>query len=60
MDNLGHFDKMAALAHRAFNTLAVTIPDSLSGRKVLAAMIMKCTEEDDGRVISLGTGNFGN
>ena len=47
---------MAGLAHQAFNTLAVTIVDSMGGRKVLAALIMKKGEADRGTVISLGTG----
>ena len=50
------FDKIAAMSHHAFNTLAATIPESMSGRKVLAAMIMKTSPTDEGSVISLGTG----
>ncbi|XP_041467105.1 double-stranded RNA-specific adenosine deaminase-like [Lytechinus variegatus] len=51
------FDRIAALSHQTFNSLAASIPDSISGRKVLAALIMKRGEEDEGTVISLGTGN---
>ena len=50
------FDNIAAMSHHAFNTLAATIPESMSGRKVLAAMIMKTSPTDEGSVISLGTG----
>ena len=50
------FDKIAAMSHQAFNALAATIPESMSGRKVLAALIMKTTPSDEGAVISLGTG----
>ena len=50
------FDKIAAMSHQAFNALAATIPESMSGRKVLAAMIMKTSPSDEGSVISLGTG----
>ncbi len=51
-----HFDKMAALAHRHFNQLAAMVSDSISGRKVLAAMVMKTSSVSEGIVISLGTG----
>ncbi len=51
-----HFDKMAALAHRHFNQLAAMVSDSISGRKVLAAMVMKSSSVSEGIVISLGTG----
>ncbi|XP_030849188.1 double-stranded RNA-specific adenosine deaminase-like [Strongylocentrotus purpuratus] len=51
------YDRIAALSHQTFNSLAASIPDSISGRKVLAALIMKQGEDDEGMVISLGTGN---
>ncbi|XP_071480200.1 uncharacterized protein [Diadema antillarum] len=51
------YDRIAALSHQTFNSLAAGIPDSISGRKVLAALILKQGEEDEGTVISLGTGN---
>ncbi|XP_071795376.1 uncharacterized protein [Asterias amurensis] len=51
------YDHMAGLSHQAFNSIAANIPDNISGRKVLAALIMKTGEADKGRVISLGTGN---
>ena len=50
------YDHMAGLSHQAFNSIAASIPDNISGRKVLAALIMKTGEADKGRVISLGTG----
>ena len=34
-------DEIAALAHRTFNSLALQITEFISGRKVLAAIIMK-------------------
>ncbi len=52
------FDKIAAMSHQAFNALAATIPESMSGRKVLAALIMKTSPGDEGSVISLGTGLY--
>ncbi|CAH1785489.1 unnamed protein product [Owenia fusiformis] len=51
------FDKIAALAHQAFNVIAATIPEGMAGRKVLAALIMKLNSDDAGTVICLGTGN---
>ena len=51
------FDHVAALAHQAFNRLAGTIMESMSGRKVLAALIMRTAPDDGGTVISIGTGN---
>ena len=62
-------DEIAALAHKTFNSLALQITEFISGRKVLAAMIMKRAppageQEGSGaaewardRVVSLGTGN---
>ena len=52
------YDRIAGLSHQAFNTLAAGIPESISGRKVLAALIMKRSETDEGSVICLGTGKF--
>ena len=52
------YDHIAALSHQTFNSLAASIPDSISGRKVLAALIMRQGEEDEGMVISLGTGRM--
>ncbi|XP_064634300.1 uncharacterized protein LOC135492078 [Lineus longissimus] len=52
-----HFDNVAALSHSAFNTLAARIMENLSGRKVLAALVMKKGPNDGGSVVSLGTGN---
>jgi len=58
-------DEIAALAHKTFNSLALQITEFISGRKVLAAMIMKWApaegEEAEewmrDEVVSLGTGN---
>ena len=50
------FDKVAALSHEAYNKLLGTVNESMAGRKVLAAMVMKTGPHDDGTVISLGTG----
>ncbi|XP_076450742.1 LOW QUALITY PROTEIN: uncharacterized protein LOC143286820 [Babylonia areolata] len=52
-----HFDKIAALTHQTFNTLIATIPENLAGRKVIAGLVMKRSEDDVGVVISIGTGN---
>lgn len=51
------FDKIAGLAHEKFNQLLGTISEALAGRKVIAALIMKRGEQDEGIVISLGTGS---
>ncbi|XP_022099466.1 double-stranded RNA-specific editase 1-like isoform X2 [Acanthaster planci] len=51
------YDRIAGLSHQAFNAIAAGIPDNISGRKVLAALVMKRGEADEGTVISLGTGN---
>lgn len=53
-----HFDNVAALSHSAFNTLAARIMENLSGRKVLAALVMKKGPNDGGSVVSLGTGKL--
>ena len=58
-------DEIAALAHKTFNSLALQITEFISGRKVLAAMIMKWAPADGeeakewmrDEVVSLGTGN---
>ncbi|XP_074660580.1 uncharacterized protein LOC141913040 [Tubulanus polymorphus] len=52
-----HFDRMAALSHQAMNMLAARVTENLSGRKVLATLIMKRDANDEGSVICLGTGN---
>ncbi|PIK47015.1 putative double-stranded RNA-specific adenosine deaminase [Apostichopus japonicus] len=51
------FDQIATLAHQTFNNFAVDIPECFSGKKVIAALIMKTDVNDIGRVIALGTGN---
>lgn len=50
------FDKIAGLSYHMFNQLLGTITDTLAGRKVMAALVMKRGDADDGIVISLGTG----
>ncbi|KAL8618940.1 hypothetical protein ACOMHN_020359 [Nucella lapillus] len=56
-EDMTHFDKIAALTHQAFNTLIAGIPESLAGRKVIAGLVMKRGADDQGIVISLGSGN---
>ena len=51
------YDSIASLAHDKFVQLLATLPELLSGKKVLAAMIMKTSADDAGCVVSLGTGN---
>ncbi|KAL5007227.1 hypothetical protein ScPMuIL_016033 [Solemya velum] len=55
--DMTHFDKMAALTHQKFNLIIASIPESFAGRKVIAGMVMKMSEDDPGTVISIGTGN---
>lgn len=50
------FDKIASLAHQKFNSLAAMVTESMVGKKVLAALIMKTSSDDVGRVVSLGLG----
>ncbi|XP_049638169.1 double-stranded RNA-specific adenosine deaminase isoform X2 [Suncus etruscus] len=50
-------DQIAMLSHRCFNALTNNFQPSLLGRKILAAIIMKRNAEDQGIVVSLGTGN---
>lgn len=50
-------DQIAMLSHRCFNALTNSLQTSLLGRKILAAIIMKRNAEDQGIVVSLGTGN---
>lgn len=56
-DDMTHFDKVAALTHQTFNTLIATIPENLAGRKVIAGLVMKRSNDDVGIVVSIGTGN---
>ncbi|KAK7471852.1 hypothetical protein BaRGS_00035511 [Batillaria attramentaria] len=56
-ENMTHFDKVAALTHQTFNSLIASIPENLAGRKVIAGLVMKRSEDDVGIVISIGTGN---
>lgn len=57
-ENATQFDKIAAMAHQKFNTLAATVVESMVGRKVMAAVVMTSTQTsiDSGCVISLATG----
>ncbi|XP_029435328.1 double-stranded RNA-specific adenosine deaminase isoform X2 [Rhinatrema bivittatum] len=50
-------DQMAMLSHQRYNSLTACIQQSLLGRKILAAIIMKKGPEDLGTVVSIGTGN---
>ncbi|KAM4014623.1 double-stranded RNA-specific adenosine deaminase [Anomaloglossus baeobatrachus] len=50
-------DQIAMLSHHKFNSLTARIQNSLLGRKILAAIIMKRNSEDLGTVVSIGTGN---
>ncbi|PIO16376.1 hypothetical protein AB205_0108790 [Aquarana catesbeiana] len=45
------------LSHQKFNSLTARIQNSLLGRKILAAIIMKRNSDDLGTVVSIGTGN---
>lgn len=54
--NATHFDRIASLAHQKFNSLAGTVMESMVGKKVLAALVMKTRADDVGRVVSLGLG----
>ena len=57
--SMTHFDKMAALTHRGFTALVSQIRnESFAGRKVIAGMVMKRSENDTGILVSLGTGEF--
>lgn len=51
-----HFDKMAALSHQTFNSLIAELNQSVPGRKVLAAIIVKQSDDDLGTVVSIGSG----
>ena len=53
-----HFDKMAALTHRGFTALVSQITgENFAGRKVIAGLVMKRSEDDTGVLVSLGTGS---
>ena len=56
-DNWTHFDRMAALSHQLFSRIAPTVSASFAGRKVIACMVMKTSNQDPGQVVSLGAGN---
>lgn len=56
--NATFFDKIASLAHQKFNSLAATVMESMVGKKVLAALIMKTSSDDVGHVVSLGLGQI--
>ncbi|CAH2327300.1 double-stranded RNA-specific adenosine deaminase isoform X1 [Pelobates cultripes] len=50
-------DQIAMLSHQKFNSLTARIQNSLLGRKILAAIIMRKSSSDLGTVVSIGTGN---
>ncbi|XP_020847301.1 double-stranded RNA-specific adenosine deaminase isoform X2 [Phascolarctos cinereus] len=50
-------DQVAMLSHQCFSSLTSPIQHSLLGRKILAAIIMKKSDDDLGLVVSFGTGN---
>ncbi|KAM8921523.1 double-stranded RNA-specific adenosine deaminase [Pelodytes ibericus] len=50
-------DQIAMLSHQKFNSLTARIQNSLLGRKILAAIIMRKGSDDLGTVVSIGTGN---
>ncbi|XP_078666178.1 uncharacterized protein LOC144908459 isoform X6 [Branchiostoma floridae x Branchiostoma belcheri] len=52
-----HFDRIASVSHQVFNNIVLNLQESISGRKVLAAMVMLRGDEEQGTVISIGTGN---
>nr|XP_006819319.1 PREDICTED: double-stranded RNA-specific adenosine deaminase-like [Saccoglossus kowalevskii] len=52
-----HADNIAALSHQTFNAVVANLPECISGRKILAALVMLRETEELGTVISLGTGN---
>ncbi|XP_071955833.1 double-stranded RNA-specific adenosine deaminase-like [Antedon mediterranea] len=55
--NSTFFDKIAGLAHQKYSDLAADIRESIGGRSVIASLIMRRGNDDDGVVVSLGTGN---
>ncbi|XP_072503216.1 double-stranded RNA-specific adenosine deaminase isoform X2 [Notamacropus eugenii] len=50
-------DQVAMLSHQCFSSLTAPIQHSMLGRKILAAIIMKKSDDDLGLVVSFGTGN---
>ncbi|XP_014663818.1 PREDICTED: double-stranded RNA-specific adenosine deaminase-like [Priapulus caudatus] len=50
-------DRVAAQCHSTFTHLTAEIQESLAGRKVLAAIVMKRELTDQGTVVAMGTGN---
>ncbi|XP_077986401.1 uncharacterized protein LOC144440849 [Glandiceps talaboti] len=52
-----HADKIAVLSHQTFNAVVANIPECISGRKILAALVMFKDTEEQGTVVCLGTGN---
>ncbi|KAM9002759.1 double-stranded RNA-specific adenosine deaminase isoform X2 [Sarcophilus harrisii] len=50
-------DQVAMLSHQCFSSLTAPIQHNLLGRKILAAIIMKKSDDDLGLVVSFGTGN---
>ncbi|CAH1802225.1 unnamed protein product [Owenia fusiformis] len=56
-EELGHYDKMAALSHSCLHKHLMAVPEHYAGRKILATFIIKRTPNDDGEVVAMGTGN---
>ncbi len=55
---MSSFDRVATLAHSAFNSIAGSVP-LLSGKKVMAALIIHAEDGTiDDEVIAIGTGGF--
>ena len=50
------YDHVAGLAHSKFMELLGTVTNLLTGKKVMAAMVMRMGDGDIGKVVSLGTG----
>lgn len=57
MDVVHHWDGMAALVRKRVEWLMNTLPPSVRGWNVLAAFIVKRSQEDEGEVVSVGTGD---
>lgn len=53
-----HYDQLAVLSYAKFNELLVSVPNYVNfGRKILATIVMKRSNEDFGEVVAIGTGN---
>ncbi|XP_003741930.1 double-stranded RNA-specific editase 1-like [Galendromus occidentalis] len=57
-ESIPMFDIIAALGHREFSQKVLEVPEYVGGRKVLAALIMRCAQTDKrGAVVCFGTGS---